>query len=175
MRKTCFSQPCCYPTLLLCLTHWGRVTQICVIEITIISSNNGLSPCRRQAILCTNAGILLIGTLETKFSEILSKIHIFSCMKSRLKMSSAKWRPFCLGLNVLIIFRCCNLYHPMSAILYDVGASATNGNHYIQYQCMRYFSKKYRTMFPVRMHAHIDKCIKGKILSTCTIFHLCFF
>ena len=43
------------------LTHWGRATHICVSELTIIGSDNGLSPERRQAIIWTNAGILLIG------------------------------------------------------------------------------------------------------------------
>ena len=50
----------------------------------------------------TNAGILLIGTLGTNFSEILVEIHTFSFKNIHLKMSSGKWRPFCLGLNVLI-------------------------------------------------------------------------
>ena len=84
-----------------CLTHWGRVTHKCVGKLTIIASDNGLSPGRRQAIIWTNAGILLIGPLRTKFNEILIKIHAFSFMKMHLKMSSAKWRPFCLGPNVL--------------------------------------------------------------------------
>ena len=43
------------------LTHWGRVTHVCVSEIIIIGPDNGLSPGRRQAIIWTNAGILLIG------------------------------------------------------------------------------------------------------------------
>ena len=43
----------------------------------------------------------LIGPWETNFSEILIGIHIFSFRKINLKMSSAKWRPFGLGLNVL--------------------------------------------------------------------------
>ena len=81
------------------LTHWGRVTHICVSKLTIIGSDNGLSPGRRQAIIWTNAGILLIWTLGTNFSEILSKIHIFSFKKIHFKMSSGKRRPFCLGLN----------------------------------------------------------------------------
>ena len=79
------------------LTHWGRVTQICVSKFTIIGSDNGLSPIRRQAIIWTNAGILLIRTLGTNFSEILIQIHTFSIKK----MWSGKCRPFCLGLNVL--------------------------------------------------------------------------
>ena len=36
----------------------------------IIASDNGLSPVRRQAIIWTNAGILLIGSLGTNFSDI---------------------------------------------------------------------------------------------------------
>ena len=83
------------------LTHWGRVTHICVSNLTTIGSVNGLSPGRHQAITWTNAGILLIGPLGTNFSEILIKIPTFSFKKMRLKVSSAKWRPFCLGLNVL--------------------------------------------------------------------------
>ena len=83
------------------LTHWGRVTHICVGNLTSIGSDNGLLPGRRQAIIWTNAGILLIGPLGTNFSEILMEIHTFSFKKMHLKMLSAKWRPFCLGLNVL--------------------------------------------------------------------------
>ena len=49
----------------------------------------------------TNAGILLIRPLGTNFSEILIKIHTFSFKKMHLKMSSAKWRPFCLGFSEL--------------------------------------------------------------------------
>ena len=86
------------------LTHWGRVTHICVGKLTIIGSDNGLSPGRRQAIIWTNAGILLIGPLRTNFSEILSEIQSFSFKKMHLKMSSAKCRPFCFGLNVLTPF-----------------------------------------------------------------------
>ena len=85
------------------LNHWGRVMHICVSKLSIIGSDNGLSPGRRQAIIWTNAGILLIWTLGTNFNEMLIEIHIFSVKKMHLKMSSAKWRPFCLGLNVLMI------------------------------------------------------------------------
>ena len=83
------------------LTHWGRVTHICVGKLTIIGSDKGLSPGRRQAIIWTNAGILLIGPLGTNFSEILIAIQTFSLKKMHLKMLSGKCRPFCLGLNVL--------------------------------------------------------------------------
>ena len=72
------------------LTHWGRVTHICVNDLTSIGSDNGLSPGRRQAIIRTNAGILLIRTLGTNFSEYLVEILIVSFKKMRLKVSSAK-------------------------------------------------------------------------------------
>ena len=85
------------------LTHWGRVTHICVNKLTIIGSDNGLSPDRRQAIIWTNAGLLSIGPMRTYFSENLIKIHQFSLKKMHVKMSSAKWRPSCLGLNVLTL------------------------------------------------------------------------
>ena len=79
------------------------MTDICVSKLTIIGSDNDLSPDWRQAIIWTNAGILLIGPLGTNFSEILIEIHAYSFKKMHLKMSSGKWRPFCLGLNVLIL------------------------------------------------------------------------
>ena len=83
------------------LTHWGRVTHICISKLIIIGSNNGLSPGWGQAIIWTSAGLLSIGPLGTNFSYILIKLQNFSVMKMHLKMLSAKCRPFCLGLIVL--------------------------------------------------------------------------
>ena len=85
------------------LTHWGREMYICVDKLTIIGSDNGSWPGRHRAIIWTNAGILLIWPLWTNFSEILIEIPTFSFKKMRLKELSAKWRPCCLGLNVLIM------------------------------------------------------------------------
>ena len=51
------------------LTHWGRVTHICVSNLTTIGWDNGLSPGRRQAIISTNDRILLIGPLGTNFNQ----------------------------------------------------------------------------------------------------------
>ena len=84
------------------LTHWGRVTQVCISKLATIGSDDHLSPGGCQAITWTNAGTLLIAPLGTNFSEILIKIYAFLFKKMHLKMSSGKWRPFCLGLNVLI-------------------------------------------------------------------------
>ena len=97
---------CRLPSLIRYVNLWilnslGRVTHICVSKLTIIGSDNGLSPRRRQAIIWTDAGILLIGPLGTSFSEISIEIRTLLLKKMHLKMSSGKWRPFCLGLNVL--------------------------------------------------------------------------
>ena len=71
-------------------------------ELTIIGSDNVLSPDRRQAIIWTNDEVLSIELLGTNFSEILLTIHAFSLKKMQLKISSGTWRPSCLGLNVLM-------------------------------------------------------------------------
>ena len=83
------------------LTHWGWVRHICICKMIIICSDNGLLLGWRQAIIWTNAGILLIGPLGTNFNEILFETHTYSFHKMHLKMLSVKWWPFCFGLNVL--------------------------------------------------------------------------
>ena len=85
------------------LTHSCQVMHICFSKQTIIGSDNGLLPGLCQAIIWTNAGILLNRTLGTNFNENLIKIHTFSLKEMHLKTSSRKWRPFYLGLNVLNI------------------------------------------------------------------------
>ena len=77
------------------------MTHISVSELTIIGSDNGLSPGQREVIIWNNAGLLLIEPLGTNVSDISMGIRTFSFKKMHLNMSSAKWRPFCLGLNVL--------------------------------------------------------------------------
>ena len=59
-------------------------------------SDNGLSPDWHQAIIRTHDGILLIW-LQWNINRIL----IFSFKKMHLKMTSAKWCPFCISLSVL--------------------------------------------------------------------------
>ena len=94
------------------------MTHICVGKLTIIVSANGLLPGRRQAIIWTNAGILLNGPLRINFSGILSKILSFSFKKMHLKMSSAKWHPFCFGLNELNPPICTSVYHIYFVFVY---------------------------------------------------------
>ena len=85
-------------------THWGHLTHICIVDLTIIVSDNGLSPNRRQAIFWTEMGILLIGPLETNFNEILIEIQIFSFIryisKGRLQMATILYRPQCIVISI---------------------------------------------------------------------------
>ena len=95
-----------FMSLLICntshdLTHWGRVTHICVSNLIIFSSDDGLSAGRHLAIFWTNDGIFLIEPLGTNFNGFLIKILTFSFKKMHLKMSAAKLSPFCLGLYLL--------------------------------------------------------------------------
>ena len=59
------------------LAHWGRVTHICVGNLAVMGSVNGLSSGRRQAIVCTNAAILLILPLATNFTKLFSNFKYF--------------------------------------------------------------------------------------------------
>ena len=65
------------------LLRWGinSLRPSDAYKLTIIGSNNGLSPGRHQAIIWTNAGMLLIGALGTNVSEIRIKIDTFSLTK----------------------------------------------------------------------------------------------
>ena len=64
-----------------------------------------LGAIRHQAITWTNADFLPFRPPGTYFSEISFKILTFSFKKMHLKMSSAKWRPFCSGFIVLSMSR----------------------------------------------------------------------
>ena len=75
-QSPCLSQTWCCNQAINHLTHWGRVTHICVDKLIIIGSDNGLSPDR-------------------------CKMLQFSLKKMHVKMSSAKWRPSSFCLNVL--------------------------------------------------------------------------
>ena len=66
------------------------MTHICISRLTIIGSDDGLLPDRRQAIIWTIDGILLIGPWGTTFSEILIEIHL---MMSSEKMVAILPRP----------------------------------------------------------------------------------
>ena len=80
------------------LTHWGRVTSVTNHHWFRQWLVAWPAPCH----YLNHAGLSLIGPLGTNFSEILIEILKFSFKKRPLKVSSAKRRPFCVGLNVLM-------------------------------------------------------------------------
>ena len=71
-------------------------------------------PAGCQAIFWINADLILVGTLGMDFSAIWSKTQWNSYKK--MKMSSGKWLPSCLGLNVLT----CALWIVHNEIYYDI-------------------------------------------------------
>ena len=77
-------------------THLRLMPHICVSEEGLISSGNGLSPVRHQAVAWTNYGLLWIGLLGTSLCEIGILIPLFS-FKYIWKCRLSKWRPFCPG------------------------------------------------------------------------------
>ena len=121
------------------------MTHLCVGKLTVIGSDNGMSPGRRQALIWTSAGILLTGPLGTNFSEILIGILTLSFKEMHLKLSSAKWRPFCRP-------RCVNKspeecwrlsWYPFAMYFFHV--SLNTGNLFTEYRqllCQHVLQKK---------------------------------
>ena len=104
------------------LTRWGQLTHICICKLTIIVSDNGLSPGWCQAIIWNNAGILLIGHLyRNKCQWIFYGHSTFSFKKNYFKTSSGKWQPFCLSLNVLNSFYVIDKHLAVAPLEYSVG------------------------------------------------------
>ena len=68
------------------------------------------------AVLLWDATILSIGPLGTNFSKIEIKIQNFSFGKKHLKISSAKWRPFCPGRDHLTLAQSLTL--PVASCFY---------------------------------------------------------
>ena len=91
----------CISNVILCIVRWiywiyEEVNWLIEAEWPIYARLG-----RHQAIIWTNAGMLLTGPLETNISQIVFEIQTFSLKKMHLKMSPGKYRPFCLGFSVL--------------------------------------------------------------------------
>ena len=133
------------------LTHWGQATHICVGNLTIICLDNGLSPGPSQAIIWTSDGILLIGPLGANLSKILIEILTFSFKKMRFKVSSAKWRPFCLGLNWPP-----GLLHTLGAGNKGIGFFVKSTYSQVYAWCCNY-AKNYTVKdMPINNHDHLN-------------------
>ena len=126
------------------------MTHLCVSKTYNIASDNGLSPKRHQAIILNNVAILSIRPKRTYFSEVLFKLRKFSLKKKDLKMPSAKWRQFCIGLNVLTnlyCMRCC----AVCSVKYSVGflwnANVLQYTGNMQCNTVTYKTLKYMAFF----------------------------
>ena len=91
------------------ISPWWRISESANWVST--GSDNGLMPVQRQAIIWTNADLLSIGPLGTKFSDILIKIQNFSLMKMCLKngvceMVAILSRSECVKLGQYCACRC---------------------------------------------------------------------
>ena len=95
-------------------THWGRGTHSWVSKLTIIGSDNGLSPGRRRSIVCTSTGILLIRTQRTNISEILIKFRHFH---SRKRIRNCEMAAICIGLDVIMYNKAVYILHEMCLTL----------------------------------------------------------
>ena len=78
------------------------MTHISVSKLTIIDLDNGLSPGQCQAIICTNAGILLVGPLGTKIQQNLNQNSYIFIQENAFenvvwKMVAISSRPQCLN------------------------------------------------------------------------------
>ena len=163
---------------LIVLSHWGRVTHLCVGYLTIIASDNGLSPSQCQAIIWTNAAILLIRHLRTNFSEILIEIHIFSFKKMHLKMSSVKRRPFCVGLIVLTVLLLKPQHITILVVNYDISSTTVlvwvrsqNCGCLVTWFCYHLIANQVtrQPKFRVLTHIILHCPSKGRISTICTI------
>ena len=158
------------------------MTLICVSKLTTIGSYNGLAPGRRQAIIWTNAG-MLIGPLGSNFSEILVEILTFSFKQMQLKVSSAKWRPFCLCLNglnienysivVRLIQICSALYHLYSSArhpwwrhpreLFSASLAICAGNSpvTVEFPTQTPMTRSFDVFFDLRLDKRLSKESRG--------------
>ena len=90
------SYHCLLPTVDIFYNLRGWEKHLCVSKL-----GYGLSSSRQQDCICAKCAVLKMGPLGWNVSEIWIKMQWLLVMKTHLKMSSEKWRPFYLGHNVL--------------------------------------------------------------------------
>ena len=88
-----------------------RCKHICVGNLIIIGSDNGLSPGRRQAIFRINAGILLIGPLGNKLRWNINRSSNIFIQENALEnvvceMASISSRPQCVKCTFVYPVEC---------------------------------------------------------------------
>ena len=136
------------------LTHWGQMTHICISKLSIIDSDNGLSPGRRQAIIWTNVGLLLIERFGTKLWNIPLK-NLY------LKVSSAKVaailsRPQCVTSKETLF----SSKHQWPSWCAVGGVTVTRHCSH----CVSQHISLYKQLFIVQFRDHFPKGHKWKIV-----------
>ena len=130
-------------------SNWCMIDTLGLIELRqgIICSDNGLSPNRSQSFTWTKDRMLLIGPLEINLSEIWMKKQPILFNKMDFEMSSAKFRPVHLDINVLTF----------------LSAQAHVGLHQTLYNSCGHFYKHGLTLFPAWISNWIHYNIWGEI------------
>ena len=104
-----------WPNLLthICVTGLNEAS----VNKTTAGSDNGVEQNKRQDIIWTNVGLLLIRPLETKFSKILFKLQQVWCKKILLKFVVWQKVDIFLSLNVLTSNFLYTLWHFFNLLL----------------------------------------------------------
>ena len=93
------------------LTHWGRLTHICVSKLTIAGSDNGLSPSRPQAIIWTKCWNIVNWTHGSKIQWNFNRSLYIFIKKSAFQYVFWKMAGIFLSASVL------NMYWTRSLLL----------------------------------------------------------
>ena len=79
------------------------MTHICISKLTTINSDNGLSPGRHQVIIWANARWNIVNSNFRNKLQWNLKRNSYIFTKKYIEKNTLKWRPLCLGLNVLTL------------------------------------------------------------------------
>ena len=148
------------------LIHWSQMMHICISKFSIIGSDNGLSPSRSQAIIQTNAGILLIRTSGANFEEIMSEICIFPFKKMHLKLPSGKmaailsrlqWVPTIVYNMVLLSF--IDIVTPVSILLKVDFANVISKTRRTMNYPAKFGHRRMYHIVPVELHFWVQRLI----------------
>ena len=87
------------------ISYWDLETEthICVNKLSRHWFRYWLVHVRCLAIIWTDVGLLSMGPWRSYFNKILIKIQQFTLKRMHVRMSSAKYWPSYLGLNMLIV------------------------------------------------------------------------
>ena len=75
-----------------------------IVNLTIIDSDNGLSPRRRQATIWTNERILLIWIIVNKIQWTINQSSYIFILENAFENVVCEMASICLGLNVLTYY-----------------------------------------------------------------------